>query len=233
MVRTLVGAVVAAVLGALVGAGSLALAYRHAPGVELPLGQPLPQVLTGFYGLERSGELTFAWTGPQATVNLPGLDRQVPWRCTIRLRGGRAAGVTQPTVAVDIDGVPGVRRLATNLFEDVVIDVPTRPARDGLTVTIASAPTFVPGPNDRRELGVQVDYVFCAPADGVACRRDRRLSPRPPQRRVSPSPSSCWAPRGGWRWSQPPRRRRAGAGCGDRGCASTRAISIACRGWPF
>jgi hypothetical protein len=168
MVRTLVGAVMAAVLGALVGAGSLALAYRHVPGVVLPFGQPLPQVLTGFYGLERSGELTFAWTGPQATVNLPGLDRQVPWRCTIRLRGGRAADVTQPTVAVDIDGVPGVKGLATNLFEDVVIDVPTRPARDGLTVTIASAPTFVPGPNDKRELGVQVDHVFCAPADGVA-----------------------------------------------------------------
>ena len=168
MVRILVGAVMAAVLGALVGAGSLVLAYRHVPGVVLPLGQPLPQVLTGFYGLERSGELTFAWTGPQATVNLPGLDRQVPWRCTIRLRGGRAADVTQPTVAVDIDGVSGVRALATNLFEDVVIDVPTRPARDGLTVTIASAPTFVPGANDRRELGVQVDHVFCVPADGVA-----------------------------------------------------------------
>ncbi len=168
MVRTLVGAVMAAVLGALVGAGSLALAYRRAPDVVLPLDRPLPQVLGGFYGLERSGELTFSWTGPQATVNLPGLDRQVPWRCTIRLRGGRAAGVTQPTVAVDVDGIPGVRGLATNLFEDVAFDVPTRPARDGLTVTIASAPTFVPGPGDRRELGVQVDHIACAPTGGIA-----------------------------------------------------------------
>ena len=106
MVRSLVGAVIAAALGALVGAGSLTLAYRRAPGVALPFDLPLPHVLAGFYSLERSGELTFSWTGRQATVTLTGLDRQVPWRCSVRLRGGRAAGVTQPTVAIDVDGAP-------------------------------------------------------------------------------------------------------------------------------
>ena len=71
MVRFLVGAAAAAVLGALIGAGSLALAYTRAPAVALPFDRPLPEVLAGFYNLERSGDLTFAWTGPKATVRLP------------------------------------------------------------------------------------------------------------------------------------------------------------------
>jgi hypothetical protein len=165
MVRSLVGAVITAALGALVGAGSLTLAYRRAPGVALPFDLALPHVLAGFYSLERSGELTFSWTSRQATVNLPGLDRQVPWRCTVRLRGGRAAGVTQPTVAIDVDGAPGTRVEATNTFEDVAVDVPPRFERNGLTLTIGSEPTFVPGPGDKRELGVQVDQVACAPSE--------------------------------------------------------------------
>lgn len=167
MLRFLIGVASAAVLGALIGAGSMALAYKSAPQVELPFDQPLPQLLTGFYGVEHTGGLTFAWTSAQATITLPGLDRQVPWRCAIRMRGARAAGLTQPTVAVDIDGAPGARTLATNQFDDVAFDVPTRQERDGLTLTIASVPTFVPGPGDRRELGVQVDHVACVPGAGA------------------------------------------------------------------
>ena len=172
MVRSLVGAVLAAVLGALVGAGGLTFAYLRAPGVDLPFDRPHPQVLTGFYNLERSGDLTFAWTGPRATVLLPGLDRAVPWQCRARLRGARAAGIAQPTVAIDVDGVPATRTVATNDYEDIDIDVPARPGRDDLALTIASEPTFVPGPGDRRELGVQVDHIACAPTAG---------SPSPPR----------------------------------------------------
>ena len=95
MVRSLVGAAAAAVLGALVGAGCLALAYTRAPAVALSFDRPLPQV-AGFYNLERSGDVTFAWTGPQATVSLPGLGRWgVDWRCSLpparRARAGSAA----------------------------------------------------------------------------------------------------------------------------------------------
>src|SRR6185503_634467 len=155
MVRFLVGAAAAAVLGALIGAGSLALAYTRAPAVALPFDRPLPQVIAGFYNLERSGDVTFAWTGPKATVRLPGLHRWgADWRCSIRLRGGRAPGVTQPTVSIDVDGAPAAQVTATNVFEEVVFDVPRssdeinlsesrRPlVSSGLTLTIASAPTF-------------------------------------------------------------------------------------------
>lgn len=168
MVRYWVGAAAAAALSALVGAGWLALVFAASPGVALPFDRPVPGVLAGFYGLERSGDLTFAWTGPRATVSLPDLDRRVAWHCSVRLRGGRAAGVTQPAVAIEVDGTPAARATATNLFGDIAVDVPPRRGQDGLALTITSAPTFVPGPGDRRELGVQVDHVACAPAGGLA-----------------------------------------------------------------
>lgn len=168
MLRYLVGAAAAAAFSALVGAGSLALVFRVSPSVALPMDRQLPRVLAGFYGPEQDGELTFSWTGPQATVRLSGLDRRGPWRCVVRLRGGRAPGVTQPTVAIDFDGTRAATARATNLFQDILIDVPPHPGQAGLELTITTAPTFVPGPGDRRELGVQIDHVTCAPADGVA-----------------------------------------------------------------
>src|SRR5688572_8239339 len=119
MVRYFVGVAVVAALGALAGASSLAAAFGASPAVALPFDRQVPGVLAGFYGLERSGDVTFAWTGPKATVTLPGLDRWgVRWRCLIRLRGGRAPGVTQPTVSIDVDGTLAATATATNLFED-------------------------------------------------------------------------------------------------------------------
>ena len=179
MVRFFVGAALAAALGALVGAAGLALAYRASPAVTLPLDRAAPRVLTGFHGLERSGDLTFAWTGPTATVRLPGVDRGVAWRCAVRLRGARAPGVTQPTVSIDVDGVPAARVTASNVFEDIAVEVPAvvPPGRavEGLGLTITSTPTFVPGTGDRRELGVQVDHIACAPAGQVGWPPRRAL----------------------------------------------------------
>ncbi len=166
MVRSLVGAALAALLAALAGALCLTAAHLASPTVTLSLDRAATRVLSGFYGLERSGELTFAWTGPRATVTLPGLNRQVPWRCGVRLRGARAAGIAQPTVAIDVDGVPAARVTATNEFVDIPVDVTTHDRSNGLVLTIAAAPTFVPAA-DPRALGVQVDEIACAPADAA------------------------------------------------------------------
>lgn len=162
MARSFVGAAVAAILGALAGALSLTAAHNASPAVTLSFDRTAPRVLAGFYGLERHGELSFAWTGPRASIDLRGLNRRVPWRCGVRLRGARPTGLAQPTVAIDVDGIPAARMTATNDFLDVPVDVPPRFGVDGLRLTISSAPTFVPGA-DRRELGVQVDHVACAP----------------------------------------------------------------------
>ena len=175
MVRSFVGAALAAMLGALAGALCLTGAHSASPAVTLSFDRAAPRVLSGFHGLERSGDLTFAWTGPRATIDLPGLNRQVPWRCVVRLRGARAAGVTQPTVAIDVDGTPAARMTATNDFLDVPVDVVPRPGAGGLRLTISTAPTFVPGA-DRRELGVQVDHFDCAPVASAALPPRRALA---------------------------------------------------------
>ena len=181
--------------------------------VALPFDRPLPQVLAGFYSLERSGDLTFAWTSPQATVSLPGLDRQVPWRCTIRLRGGRAPDVTSPPSPIDIDGAPGAR--ARPPISSKTSLSTCRRARDATasTLTIASVPTFVPGPATGASLAsrwitwrARRPRRRAAAASSAGSRGDSPL-------RVSVSPLSRWAHRCGCRCWRPrpwpaPRRWR-------------------------
>ena len=168
MLRLLTRVLAAAVAGALSGAGVLALAFPAASRVAIPLDRQVPRMLTGFWGPEHSGERSFSWTAASASVTLPGLDRRVPWRCAVSLRGARAAGVAQPVVTLAVDGRAGPPVTATNEFAGVVADVPARADRDGLVLTIASQPTFVPGPQDPRTLGVQVDGIACEPAGGAA-----------------------------------------------------------------
>jgi hypothetical protein len=153
----------AALAGALLGAGSLVIGAWRSPGIRISFDQPLPRVLSGFHGIERQGDLTFAWSRPRSTVSLRGLDRRVAWRCTFRIRGGRAPGVPQPAVALSADEVVRARTTATNIYEPLDADIPPADA-PGLTLSLTSAPTFVPGPKDRRELGVQVDEIECRPA---------------------------------------------------------------------
>lgn len=122
-----------------------------------------PSVLSGTYGPERAGDVSFMWTSGQAVVTLAGIDRQRPWRCVASVRGGRAPGVSQPTVVLAVDGVSGATATATNSYADIEVQAPSRPGSDGLVLTIASSSTFVPGPGDTRELGVQLDGVTCRP----------------------------------------------------------------------
>ena len=168
MLRLPARVLAAAVAGALSGAGALALAFPAASRVAIPLDRQASPLLAGFWGPERSGERSFAWTAASAAVTLPGLDRRVPWRCAVSLRGARAAGVDQPVVTLSVDGRAGRPVTATNEFAEIVAHVPARPDRDGVVVTIASHPTFVPGPHDPRTLGVQVDGIACEPAGGAA-----------------------------------------------------------------
>lgn len=165
----------AALAGALLGAGCLALQVRRTPAVSIPFDQPLPRLLSGFHGMERQGDLTFAWTTPTATVTLAGLDRRVAWRCVVRLRGARAADVPQPVVTLGVDGISRAQVTGTNAYEDIDVAVPVS-ERPGLVLTLASSPTFVPGPRDRRELGVQVDQVTCRPDGGGVLPSRQALS---------------------------------------------------------
>jgi hypothetical protein len=152
-----------AVVGGLTAALFVGLAYRSHPDLAWEMDRDQPAVTSGFYPVERHGDETFAWTSPQATLVLRALDRRVPWHCTIRLRGARPSSIEQPAVQVAMDGVTLFSRTATNSYEDFSVEAPVRQTGSGLTLTITSAPIFVPSPSDTRELGVQIDRLGCRP----------------------------------------------------------------------
>lgn len=169
MVRPLVRALISAVLGAALAAAWLVVAFARDGVVTLEMDRELPRVVThGFYAPERVGDDTFAWTTDRAGLRLTGVDRSVPWRCDVRFRGARADVSTLPDVAVDVDGRTVARQRATNEFAEMAVDVPPRPERPGLALTLTISNTFVPGPGDPRILGIVVDRLACAPVEASA-----------------------------------------------------------------
>ena len=173
MIRQIVRVLIFAAAAAALSAACLVLAFGGSAAITLEMDRELPRILAfGFYPPERAGSETFAWTTGRAGLRLAGLDRRRPWSCELRVRGARADPSTLPEIVVAVDGATVGTFAATNDFADIRIDVPAR-AQAGLTLTILSSNTFVPGPSDTRTLGIMVDRLGCAPAEGAA---------RPPHR---------------------------------------------------
>jgi len=169
MSRALGRAFAAAILGALAGVVWLALFYGLQHGVDIGFDVDPPPLVSGVYPVERDATtgLTFAWTGEQVTIRLPGLDRQVEWSLTLRVRGARPDARENPSLTFLVDGVPLVTRQTTTDFEDIQVALPSRPGRRGITIGIRSSATFVPGPGDTRALGVMLDFIRLS-ATGIA-----------------------------------------------------------------
>ena len=141
------------------------------PGVALEMEDDLPRAIaSGVYPVERSGELSFAWSHPLATISLRSFDRSIAGSCTIVLRGARPDGVPQPEATVGVDGVTAARATLGNDFHTLDVAVPAREGR-GLTLSISAAPPYVPS-GDPRQLGVQLDRIACTPS-GVRALPDR------------------------------------------------------------
>jgi hypothetical protein len=175
MVHSIPRAIAVALLGALAGAACLVGAFAWNPAVTLEMDRPLPEFATGFHPPERDRSLTFVWTSERADVVLAGLDRRVPWTCSVRFRGARAAGEPQPDLRLAIDGVDAGAWPATNAFRTVEAAAPPTPGSPGLTLTLISTATFVPGGDDARRLGVQVDSLSCRPTSGIVLPPRRAL----------------------------------------------------------
>jgi hypothetical protein len=152
----------AAAAGAVVAMASLGAVFASRPALTLQMDHERLPMLSGFYEPERDGDTTFAWTRGRADIALADVNRQQPWRCTVRLRGARPPGVPQPAVDLAVDGVTVSTVTATNDYQDANVVIPASPT-PGARLTIASAPTFK-APPDPREFGVQVDSVTCRPA---------------------------------------------------------------------
>ncbi len=167
-------AAAAAMIAALLGAVWVALFYAWHPALTVDFDRDVPRNLSGVYSAERDepSGLTFAWTGADVVLRLPGLDRGKSWTLDLRVRGGRPIPEDNPDVTVLADGVLlAVERTAAE-FQDIRLTIPARGERRGLTIGIRSSKTFVPGPADPRPLGVMLDRLSLTP-DGVV------LIPRP------------------------------------------------------
>jgi len=150
--------------GALAGAAAMILLYSLDAGLVVEMSHDRPGLLHGFYNGEREGELTFAWTAERAELPLAGLERNVTWDATVRVRGARSNPASLPVVTILADGAPLTSRPTSNEFQDIAVTIPEHPGRArGLTLSIVSSNTFVPGPGDRRRLGVQVDRITLEP----------------------------------------------------------------------
>jgi hypothetical protein len=159
-----VRALVSLIVAALAGAAALVAGYAARPGFTLEMDRPMAGVLTGFYGTERAGQETFAWSQREATLRLPGLDRRGAWTCIVRLRGGRADASTLPDVTFAVDGIVTGRHATSNDFTG--ISVPLAPRSGAGAIITLTTTTFVPGGGDKRELGVYVDRWTCGPDQG-------------------------------------------------------------------
>lgn len=164
-----------ALLGAILASAALVLFTRLDPSVRLDFDSDLPrQVTSGFHPVERSPSETFVWTTQQATVNLRGLDRDTAWQCVVRLRAARPATAAPADVAMGVDGLTVRRHRPDDAWEEIAVDAAARPGVSGLSLTIATTPTFVPGASDARALGVQLDRIDCGPSGSGGLMPPRR-----------------------------------------------------------
>jgi hypothetical protein len=157
-----------ALLGAILASAALVFSTRLFSSIVLDFDADLPrQVTSGFYPAERTPSETFVWTTQTATVNLRGLDRDVPWQCVVTLRAARPADVPRPEVALGVDGLTQRTHAPGDSYEDLEVEAAARPGTAGLSLTIATTPTFVPSAEDTRQLGVQIDRIVCGPSTGA------------------------------------------------------------------
>ena len=163
--RRLGRAVVCGVLAALLGAASLALIYTTRPALTIEFDRDLPRLVSGVYPFERDDAtgLTFAWTGPEMGLRLPGLDRRDDWILTVQVRAARPDG-RLPDLAFFVDGVAAGVHRAPHDFGTLDVVIPARPERRrDAVITMRVSETFTPGPQDPRTLGVVLDRLALRP----------------------------------------------------------------------
>ncbi len=167
-------AIATALLAALLGAAWVALFHAWHPALVVEFDRDVPRNVSGLYSGERDEKsgLTFAWTGPDVVLRLPGLDRRRNWTLDLRVRGGRPSPGDNPEITILADGVVLASQPTTAEFQDIRLTIPARPERRGLTLGLRSSKTLVPGPSDPRPLGVMLHRLSLTP-DGVV------LVPRP------------------------------------------------------
>jgi hypothetical protein len=158
-----------AVLGLALGSGWFAPATLAGPIGDGSANRRERAAFTtrGFYRpeIDTSRSRQFSWTGAQALIRFPHIDRHRPYRVRLTIAAGRGPTTGPPPhVVVSIDGI---RRLAAETSNETRTFEAIAPASSAssLAVGLDVSNTFVPGPSDPRPLGVIVDEIAIEPVN--------------------------------------------------------------------
>jgi hypothetical protein len=121
----------------------------------------------GVYDTEFSdgAERPYNWTGGSVRLEIPKLDRARSYRLEFTLEAPRPAEVGRPQIRWAIDGAPAGTHVMDGETGVLAIRLPTSD-RTRAVVTMEIGPTFDPGPNDERTLGVVVRNVTLTSEQG-------------------------------------------------------------------
>jgi hypothetical protein len=126
----------------------------------------LPAGVQGFYPLERQGKTGFAWSRGRVRLRFEYVDRRATWDCRADVINWRSPSAGPARVQVRSDGATLLDRQIGEPSAVLAFTVPADPASTAIDIGIDVSPTFRPGPQDPRELGLAFDAISCEPAAG-------------------------------------------------------------------
>jgi hypothetical protein len=163
-------AVTAACVAAIVAAAGMVAAYQSRPEIRLGMDRRLPPGVRGFYPAERQGKTGFAWSGGSVRLDFDHVDRRGAWLCRADVINWRSPAAGPARVQVTSDASLLLDRQVGEPTAALEFRLPPDPARSAIGIGIDVSPTFRPGPQDPRDLGLAFDAISCAPAEGFSPR---------------------------------------------------------------
>jgi len=159
-------ACLAACAATVAAAGAMVVAYQSRPGIHLTMDRRLPEGVSGLYPVERQKKTGFAWSGGSVRLKFAHVDRRAGWACRADVINWRSPEAGPARVRVRSNGAELLDQQVGEAVASLAFALPADPASRVLDVVIDVSPTFRPGPQDPRELGLAFDEISCEPADG-------------------------------------------------------------------
>jgi hypothetical protein len=156
----------AGLVAALVTAGSMVAVYQWRPSVRLTMDKRLPPGVTGLYAPERQGKTSFAWSGGSVRLEFDHVDRRAPWACRADVINWRPPAAGPARVQIHSNGSVLLDRQVGEPKAALEFTIPADTASSGIDIRLDLFPTFRPGPQDPRDLGLAFDAIACEPAGG-------------------------------------------------------------------
>jgi hypothetical protein len=122
----------------------------------------------GLYPTEHAPDgSAFAWAGGRLRLQIPVLDRSVPYTLGLRVRSGRGAGEPAASLRVLSDGRDTSAVTVGPEWQEFAVPLPAS-RRTGAVILVEAQQTFTPGSQDPRPLGFMIDRLTLSRTDGGA-----------------------------------------------------------------